>query len=318
MARTRVFFATDIHGSDRCFGKFLSAANVYKANVLILGGDITGKMIVPIVKEADGTYRIHFLGKEQKLQSEQELKLILASVKAVGYYPHITDEAGLEEMAKDPVKLRDMFQKMMTESVEKWIRQAEERLKDSGVKCFISTGNDDEHYIDPILTSSNYVVYPEGQVLNLDDRHEMASCGFTNMTPWKCPRDIPEEELGKKVEEIMSKVENKENCILNFHCPPYGTVIDMAPKLTDDFKPVLEPGGGMEMAPVGSSSVRKVIESYQPLLGLHGHIHEAKGVAKIGRTTCINPGSEYTEGILKGFLFDLDEKGIRDYLFTTG
>ncbi len=318
MTRTRIFFATDIHGSDRCFGKFLSAAGVYKANALVMGGDITGKMIVPIVKEHEGSYRLYFLGKEQKLQSESELKSVMLSIKAVGYYPHVTDSEELEEMAAHPEKVQDMFREKMVQSVKSWIQQAEQRLKGSGVKCFISAGNDDDYYIDQVLQSSDYVVYPEGKVLSLDDNHEMVSCGFTNMTPWKCPRDIPEEELGRKLSDVVGKVKDVENCVLNFHCPPFGTNIDLAPKLTPDLKPVLEPGGGMEMTPVGSTSVRRIIEDHQPLLGLHGHIHEAKGVAKIGRTMCVNPGSEYTEGILKGFLVELDEKGIRDYIFTAG
>ena len=318
MPRTRLFFATDIHGSDRCFSKFLSAAKTYKAQVIILGGDITGKMIVPIVKEKDGSYRVYFLGKQEKPRNDQELKSIMTAIKAVGYYPHITDGSEVDEMTRNPARIRDMFQNMMIESVTNWIRQAEERLKGTGVKCFISAGNDDEHYIDSVLSSSDYVNYPEGKVIRIDDSHEMASCGFTNMTPWKCPRDITEEELGKKIENMMAGVEDRANCILNFHCPPLGTTIDMAPKLTTDLKPILEPGGGMEMAPVGSSSVRKAIEVYQPLLGLHGHIHESKGAAKIGRTLCLNPGSEYTEGILKGSLVELDEKGIRDYIFTSG
>jgi Icc-related predicted phosphoesterase len=318
LSRTRIFFATDIHGSDRCFGKFLSAAKAYKASAIIMGGDITGKMIVPIVKEGDHDYRLYFLGKEQRLHSDAELSTIMISIKAVGYYPHVTDSAELEEMASNPGRVQEMFKEKMIGSVRSWVQQAEERLKASEVKCFISAGNDDEHYIDSVLNSSDYVICPEGNVVSLDDKHEMASCGFTNMTPWKCPRDIPEEELAKKLDEVVDKVDDKANCVLNFHCPPFGTTIDMAPKLTPDLKPVLEPGGGTEMAPVGSTSVRKIIEDHQPLLGLHGHIHEAKGIAKIGRTICVNPGSEYTEGILKGFLVELDDKGIRDYLFTAG
>jgi Icc-related predicted phosphoesterase len=318
MTRTRIFFATDIHGSDRCFGKFLSAAQVYKANALVMGGDITGKMIVPIVKEAGGSYRLYFLGKEQRLHSETELKTVMLSIKAVGYYPHLTDSAELEEMTAHPDMVQEMFREKMVQSVKNWIQQAEQRLKGSGVKCFMSAGNDDDHYIDPILESSDYVVCPEGKALSLDDNHEMVSCGFTNMTPWKCPRDIPEEELEKKLSDVVGKAKDVANCVLNFHCPPFGTNIDLAPKLTPDLKPVLEPGGGMEMTPVGSTSVRRIIEGHQPLLGLHGHIHEGKGIAKIGRTMCVNPGSEYTEGILKGFLVELDEKGIRDYIFTAG
>jgi len=318
LPRTRIFFATDIHGSDRCFGKFLSAAKTYNANAIILGGDITGKMIVPIVKQPDGIHRVYFLGKEHRLTSERDVREMMVSIKAVGYYPHLTDPGGLEEMVQNPVRVQETFKETMKASVKNWVDQAEKRLKDSGVKCFVSAGNDDDHYIDPILESSNYVVYPEGKVVDIDDKHQMASCGFTNMTPWKCPRDIPEEELQGKLDQIISQVSDPANCILNFHCPPFGTSIDMAPKLTEDLKPILEPGGNMEMAPVGSTSVRKIIENHQPLLGLHGHIHESKGLAKIGRTLCVNPGSEYTEGILKGFLAELDENGIRDYLFTAG
>ncbi len=318
MTRTRIFFATDIHGSDRCFGKFLSAAKTYKASAIILGGDITGKMIVPIVKQPDGSHKLYLLGKEQRPQNDRELKEMMATIRAVGYYPHVTDQAELDDMTRNPEKVRGKFQEMMINSVKSWVKQAEERLKGSGVKCFVSAGNDDEYYIDPVLNSSDFLVYPEGKVFRLDNEHEMVSCGYTNMTPWKCPRDIPEEELEKRIEEMTQHVENMTNCVFNLHCPPYGTIIDMAPRLTAEMKPVLEPGGGMEMTPVGSTSIRKIIEKNQPLLGLHGHIHESKGVAKIGRTVCVNPGSEYTEGILKGFLVELDEKGIRDYLFTSG
>jgi Icc-related predicted phosphoesterase len=318
LTRTRIFFATDIHGSDRCFGKFLSAAKTYKASAIILGGDITGKMIVPIVKQPDGSYKLYLLGKEQRPQNDRELKEVMVTVRAVGYYPHVTDQAELDDMTRNPEKVRVKFQEMMINSVKSWVKQAEERLKGTGVKCFVSAGNDDEYYIDSVLNSSDFLIYPEGKVIRVDDEHEMVSCGYTNMTPWKCPRDIPEEELEKRVEDMTQRVENMTSCIFNLHCPPYGTIIDNAPKLTEEMKPLLEPGGGMEMTPVGSTSIRKIIEKHQPLLGLHGHIHESKGVAKIGRTVCINPGSEYTEGILKGFLVELDEKGIRDYLFTSG
>ena len=52
---TRVFFVTDVYGSERCFKQFLNAGKFYTANAVMLAGGITGKMIVPIVKQSDGT-----------------------------------------------------------------------------------------------------------------------------------------------------------------------------------------------------------------------------------------------------------------------
>jgi Icc-related predicted phosphoesterase len=207
----------------------------------------------------------------------------------------------------------------MFESIERWVRMTEERLKGTGVKCYISAGNDDTYNIDPILDSSDVMIHPDEKLVMIDDMHEMISTGKSNMTPWKCPRDVPEEELAKHIDDLASQVNNLEKCIFNIHVPPYGTGIDSAPELDENLKPKLAPGGGTISIPVGSKAVRAAIEKYQPLLGLHGHIHESKGTFKIGRTLCINPGSEYTEGILRGFLCDLDEKkGVKDFLFTSG
>jgi Icc-related predicted phosphoesterase len=206
----------------------------------------------------------------------------------------------------------------MCDSVSSWIKLAEERLKSSGTKCYISPGNDDTLAIDPIIQSSSYVECPEGKVVMIDDQHEMISCGYSNMTPWNCPRDISEEELGEKIASMASQVHDMERCIFNLHCPPYNTTIDQAPKLDKDLNPSVQPGGGFEMAPVGSTAVRDAIQKHHPLLALHGHIHESKGTFKIGRTLCLNPGSEYAETILRGVLLDIDGNRIKDFLFTSG
>jgi Icc-related predicted phosphoesterase len=72
------------------------------------------------------------------------------------------------------------------------------------------------------------------------------------------------------------------------------------------------------MAPAGSTAVREAIEELQPLVGLHGHIHEGRGETKIGRTLCLNPGSVYSEGVLNGVLLTLADGQVRDYQFTQG
>ncbi len=318
MTKTRIFFATDIHGSEKCFMKFINAGRFYKANVLIYGGDLTGKMLIPVVKRPDGTYSAKFLGADYFVKPGGELDSLERRIRDVGYYPYLTDSEEIRLVSADQARLEKIFDQLMRESIQKWLTIASDRLKDTGIRCFISAGNDDKYSIDSILEESDYAVYPEGKVFSIDEHHEMISCGYSNITPWRCPRDITEEELLKKIDDMAAKVKAMDNCIFNLHCPPYGTTIDLAPKLDEELRPIITPGGSPLMVPVGSKAVRQAIERYQPQLGLHGHIHESKGTFKIGRTLCVNPSSEYTEGILKGFLADLTEKGIADYMFTAG
>ena len=67
----RIFYASDIHGSDRCWRKFLNSAGFYSADALVLGADLTGKAIVPLVEGADGVVRAQFLGSEHVLGSPE-------------------------------------------------------------------------------------------------------------------------------------------------------------------------------------------------------------------------------------------------------
>ena len=317
MANTRIFFTSDVHGSEVCFLKFLNAAKFYQANILILGGDITGKMIVPIVDQGDGTSVTEFLGTREVIKADEQRKALEKSIRNSGYYPYETTLDEFEKLQADKQLVNELFSKVMAAGVKRWVGIAEERLKGTAVKCYISPGNDDRFDIDPALRASSVVIYPEDEVLSIDDHHEMITSGWVGITPWKSPREVPEAELIKKFQPMIDKVQNMENAIFNLHNPPYETPIDLAPELDEDMKPVIR-GGSMSMVHVGSPTVRQVIEKYQPLLGIHGHIHEARGFVKIGRTLCINPGSEYGEGILRGAIINLDEKGVKNYMLTQG
>jgi len=198
------------------------------------------------------------------------------------------------------------------------VKLAEERFKNTGTRIFVCPGNDDIFEIDEKFTSSDVVVNCEGKVVQLDGSYEMISTGYSNITPWKCPRDIPDSELGSKVEQMIASVSNLETCIFNLHVPPYDSTLDMAPRLDEKLQPVLQSGAEPEMMPVGSLAVRQAIMRHQPLLGLHGHIHESKGTIKLGRTLCINPGSEYSEGILKGALITVEGNKIINHQLTAG
>jgi Icc-related predicted phosphoesterase len=317
MATSRVFFITDVHGSTRCFKKFLNAAKFYDANVLVLGGDITGKLLIPIIEQEDGTYRCTFEGNELSLKNKAEVDGVVARANDSGYYTQLMTKKEYEEIAADPKNVKAAFVKAMVDRVGEWVRLAEERLAKAGVSCYISPGNDDTFDIDPVLTSSSYVVNPEGRVVSIDADHEMITLGYTNHTPWNSPREVDEEELSKMIEGMAVNVKNMKSAIFNIHVPPINTVIDKAPMVDKNLKVVVK-GNQVQMVSAGSSACRKAIETHQPLLGIHGHIHESKGIVKIGKTLCANPGSEYGEGILRGFLAQLEGDRIKSYLLTSG
>jgi Icc-related predicted phosphoesterase len=313
---TRIFFATDIHGSDPCFFKFVNAATFYKADVLVLGGDITGKQIVTIERRDDG-YHSHLFGQDRLARTPEELAQLERQIRLNGFYPYATTTEELEALSADAEGVAILFTRLMVESVQGWLRIAEERLRDLPVKCFISPGNDDLFELDPILQSSDVVLYPEGQVVDLDGEHTMISCGYANMTPWHCPRDVEDDELWLKLEAMMAEVPEPSRCVFNVHAPPYDTPLDTAPKVDADLRPVLV-AGQPQMIAAGSQAVRRAIEKYQPLVGLHGHIHESRGAVELGRTVCLNPGSEYSEGVLRGVLVHIAGGQLKSYQFVAG
>jgi len=316
--RTTIFFATDIHGSERCFLKFINAAKFYQANVLILGGDITGKALVPIVRQTGGNgYRATFLGQAATLESEQAVVDFERQVRHAGAYPFRTTPEEVAAMEADRTLVDQLFSRLMLESVQRWCDIAGERLRGSGVRCLIDAGNDDEPEIVEVLKQASYVEMPEGRVLMIDDEHEMVSSGFANTTPWHAPRDIPDEDLGRFIDAMASQLRAPERAIFNIHVPPYATGLDIAPLLDETLKPIVS-AGEVISGPVGSKAVRAAIERYQPLVSLHGHVHESRAVTRLGRTTCINPGSEYSDGSLRAALVNIKGDKLLSYQLITG
>lgn len=316
-SKLRIFFASDIHGSEICFKKFINAADFYKAQVLILGGDITGKFLVPVFDKG-GSYEASFMGERYILESADKLEKFMQMLRDQGYYPYVTTPEEWDDIRRDESRMNEVFDEVMKESIERWIRLAESKLKGKNVKFYVMPGNDDSYAIDEVLNSSDVILNVNEKVVDIDEGIQMISLGYANMTPWKCPRDLPEEELAKKINELIEKTDRGSSLIFNIHVPPYNSGIDMAPELDENMRPKLGPGGQVVLAPVGSVAVRKAIEIHQPFLSLHGHVHEARGFAKIGRSLCINPGSEYLEGILRGALIQIEKGKVKDFIFTSG
>ncbi len=313
--QTRVFFATDIHGSETCWRKFLNGGKHYEANVMILGGDMTGKALVPVVEEGSGRWRASLLENRYDFESEEEVKEFEEAVRRRGYYPFRTDPDEVAELESNEDLRNELFYTEMLGTIERWMQMADERLPE-GVECFVSPGNDDQFEVDEIISSARRVQLAEGEVVEFGD-YQMVSTGWSNRTPWDTYREEDEDKLAERLREMTAKLTAPpERTIYNFHCPPYGSGLDDAPELTEDLRPK---HGGRSIVPVGSTAVREAIEEGQPALSLHGHIHEARGNTRIGRTLCINPGSSYEQGQLLGAVVDLDGKSkVKRFVLTSG
>jgi uncharacterized protein len=310
-----IFFATDLHGSNVCFKKFVNAGKFYGASVLILGGDVTGKMLVPIARQKDGSYLASSAGKELRLEGE-EAAALEQQVSDMGFYPKVMSEEEFQGLRDDPEGQEALFHELIRKRLEEWIEYARPRLAEQGVKCFAAPGNDDAFFIDELFADSGAIELLEGRVIEVDGI-EMLTTGWSNETPWKTERETSESELRAMIMEMIDRLERPQNAIFNIHVPPHATALDQCPKLDENLRPVSS-GGNPVMTSAGSTAVRELIEAHQPLLGLHGHIHEGRGIARIDRTVCVNPGSNYSEGVLNGSLIRLRQGEVRDVHLTQG
>jgi uncharacterized protein len=309
----RIFFATDLHGSEMCWRKFLNAAKFYEAEILICGGDMTGKAMIPIVEE-NGHYTVTIASDRQVVSADQ-VGDIENQIRRKGYYPLHVTPGRLQELDEDADKRKVTFQQIMLDGVRRWMHMAEEKLRGSGVRIFVCPGNDDEMEVDDVVRESDMVELGEGRMVEIEG-FTMISTGWSNHTPWNTHREETEEKLGERIEAMARQISDQSRAIFNLHCPPFRSGLDEAPAIDADLKLL---HGGRALRPVGSTAVRQLIDKYQPLLSLHGHIHESKGAVKLGKTLAINPGSSYEEGILMSAIVNLDaKKGIKSYQLVNG
>jgi Icc-related predicted phosphoesterase len=311
----RIFFATDVHGSEVCWRKFLNAGAFHKADVLIMGGDMTGKAMVPIVATSGG-WELSLQEQRHELTSEDEVRAMEKRIGDRGYYPVRLDRDEIDAWAADPTLVDARFKAEILRAVERWMALADERLAGSGIRCVVSPANDDMFEIDPIIERAERVELGEANTIELEGL-ALVSTGWANPTPWNTFREMPEPELRARIDEIVGKVPDPGRAIFNFHAPPYGSNLDNAPKLDANMNYV---AGGQALIPVGSRAVRDAILAYRPPLSLHGHIHEGKGAVKLGATLAVNPGSSYEDGVLQAAIVDLDtRKGtVKRYLLING
>jgi uncharacterized protein len=312
---TRLFYAGDVHGSRVCWKKFINAAAHYPADVLVMGGDLTGKALVPIVRHGDGSYTARVIGEERIARTAEELDQMQAAISTNGMYPLIVDEDEARLLGEDPRHREKVFEKALLDELRLWVEFADERLAGSQARAYVIPGNDDPWSIDAVLAGGVSVVPCDERVEGVGP-HELISFGYSNRTPWHTPRELDEEEIYQRLKRLTDQLETPERAILNVHVPPWESSLDTAFEVDEQLRYVTK-GGRPHEVPTGSHAVRQIIEETQPLLSLHGHIHESKGVTRIGRTVAINPGSDYGSGHLDGCLVHLaPERVINQYLVS--
>ncbi len=311
----KIFFATDIHGSEVCWRKFLNSAAFYKADLVILGGDVTGKAMVPITAQG-GYWQTTWRGQTYQLESKQQLDDMIARIRNSGFYPAVVSPDELSHLGANQSAVGERFEQEMISSLDRWLDMADGKLHGGQIPCILNGGNDDIFEIDSVIESSPCVSFAEGKLMDLDG-FSLVSMGWTNPTPWNTYREAAEDKLADKIEAVAELVPDMGRAIFNFHAPPYGTGLDEAPALDENLRPM---HGGAVMKPVGSTAVRDAIMKHQPMLSLHGHIHESRAIKRMGRTMAMNPGSVYGDGVLQGAVIDLDAKKgkVSRYLLVNG
>jgi uncharacterized protein len=313
---TRIFYAGDVHGSRVCWKKFINAGAHYPAEALVMGGDLTGKGLVPIVREGDGSYTAQVIGERRVAHSAEELDQLQAAISTNGMYPLIVDREEAERLGSDRERREAALEGAILSELELWMEFADERLGGTGRRAYVIPGNDDPWSIDPVLAAAASVEACDEEICQVGP-HELLSFGYSNRTPWHTPRELDEDEIYARLDRLVRQLANPAGAIFNIHVPPRDSSLDTAFEVDDQLRYVLKGGRPHEVA-TGSSAVRQIIEEAQPLLSLHGHIHESKGITKIGRTVAINPGSDYGSGHLDGCLVHLAPNRVVNHYLVSG
>ncbi len=314
----RLYVVSDIHASEKAWRKMLNAARMrlYKADAVLYAGDLTGKAMVPVTQTDEG-YEAELGGQQRVARSDRELAQLEQDIANLGYYVLHTTVDEIDRLHGDPAALHDLFVSHIRHRVADWLTLAGDRMEGSDVPIYLIPGNDDPYDIDDILEGSGYCVNVDHRVVDMAGDLQVIGSGQSNHTPWRTPREVTDDRFNEELTRLAEEARDPSRTILLTHCPPHGSGLDVAPLLDENMRPIVS-AGDLLRGPVGSTGVRQAIETFRPLLGLHGHIHESGGEAKVGRTLCLNPGSEAAFGILRGYVVDIGPDGIERYFRVEG
>ncbi len=316
MTLTRILYGSDFHGSEAVYRKFLSSGLQYKANALIVGGDVTGKAMVPVIHQGGGRYQAELFGEHKTSSNPGELESLKKAISSVGFYPIVLEQDEAQALESDPAQMGARFEQEMCNRVRDWMKLAEEKLSPQNITLYFMPGNDDLYSIDKVVDEFEHIRNPDMKRFEMEGGYEVVGLSNANMTPWLCARDVEEAELTSKLDEIAAMIQKPEHTIAVIHVPPFSSGLDTCPDLDKNLK-IITQGGQVVMKAAGSPAVKAFIERVQPMLSLHGHIHESPGHFRNGRTLMINAGSEYAEGIMKAAIINLEDGKVKGHLLVS-
>ncbi len=316
MTITRILYGSDFHGSEAVFRKFLASGIQYKAEALMVGGDVTGKAMIPIIHQGGGRYEAELFGQDKKASTPDELQAVKKAISQVGFYPIVLEKDEAAALESDPKLMGARFEKEMAGRIREWMRLAEEKLTPQKMTLYFMCGNDDLYSMDDVIGEFKSIRNPDMRHFELNGGYEVVGCSNANLTPWLCARDIDEAEITKKLDQLGGLIQNPDHAICMLHVPPLASGLDTCPELDKNLKIVTQ-GGQVVMKSAGSSAVKAFIEKVQPMLTLHGHIHESPGHVRNGKTLMINAGSEYAEGIMKAAIVNLENGKVKGHMLVS-
>jgi Icc-related predicted phosphoesterase len=242
-------------------------------------------------------------------RTEEELAALERDIAGLGYYAFRTTKEEVDALGGDKTKLDALFSREIRARVKQWLDMAAERLDGSQVPLVLIPGNDDPYDIDESLAASQYCTNADGAVVDIPGDLQVIGLGKSSPTPWQTPREVSEDAFREEIYSLADQVRDPRRTIFLIHCPPYGSGLDTAPVLDQNLR-LQASAGDLMRGPVGSTGVLEAVQQVQPLLSVHGHIHESGGEKKIGPTLCVNPGSEAGSGIVRGYLIDVSADGV--------
>ena len=223
----RVYFATDIHGSEVCWRKFLNAGKFYGADTLIMGGDVSGKAVVPVVCLPGGGYLVRQFSGD-KVLAPAELDQAEAKIRDMGFYPYRTTDEELDQTWDSPHAVEAVFLSLMRETLGRWLDLARERLAGTGIRLFIMCGNDDPPALREILQASDAVTETEERLIDLGEGITMISFGWSNRTPWHTPREMDEDEMERRIEKMAAEVTRHHDGVAGRWAGQFGQISAVA------------------------------------------------------------------------------------------
>jgi Icc-related predicted phosphoesterase len=311
---TKIFFATDVHGSELCFQKFLRAADFYNADLLFFGGDYSSKDVLLFSQDATTVLEYRGTVIKKKFERQSEVLEYISLSRGSGVSVEEVDQNTIND--PDNTKINQAYERALRKKLESWVEMAKVSYGKYGIPIFVIPGNDDLQFTDEYFQQPPFQFVHRKHVL-LDCGVNVLGWGGSNRTPWNTAREYDETDILQQLNEAVRYPLAGTASILFAHPPPYNSGLDLAPEVGENFQLKLTLGSPHK-APIGSRAVRQFVEAHQPMVGLFGHVHEGRGYHKIGNTTCINPGSMYYTGRLVGCLVTIEEGRVKNFQFTEG